>query len=620
MSDAILELDRVAVGFGREDGSLVRAVQDVSLSVRREETRGIVGESGSGKSVSLMATFGLLSANGRVLSGSARLAGRDLLTMSSRDRQQIRGRDVGFVFQNPIASLDPVMSIGDQLVEALQIHDTRMSRKSALDRSTELLAQVGITEPQRRLSQYPHEFSGGMAQRVMIAIALANRPQLLIADEPTTAVDATVQAQILALLRDLKTEVGGASILVSHDLGVIAENTDTLTVMYAGRVMESGDTALVLANPQHPYTMGLLSCRPTLHSDARLTPIPGQPPRLTGQASAGCPFHLRCPIGRDQDICRTTTPPLAPSGASLAACHFPGQPAFLPGGHIRHRPVASSLEEQPLLRLSDTGVDFPLGNVPFWRKKRILRAVDNVSIDVLPGEALGVVGESGSGKSTLARVMMRLVDPTRGKVVFDGRDITRLGRRQLGDFRDRVQMVFQDPFNSLDPRRTIGENAAEPLRLRGKSIEERRARVLEVFDEVGLEPAHYDRTVGEMSGGQLQRVGIARALVVNPQIVIMDEPVSALDVSVQAQILNLLSDLKERHGLSYVFISHDMAVVRYLCDRIAVMHHGKLVEVADTERLFTAPAEAYTRKLLSAVPEVGDAFANSEEVNGAIGT
>ena len=248
----------------------------------------------------------------------------------------------------------------------------------------------------------------------------------------------------------------------------------------------------------------------------------------------------------------------------------------------------------------------------------MLRAVDDVSVDVLPGEALGVVGESGSGKSTLARVMMRLVDPTRGKVVFNGNDITRLGRKQLVDFRDRVQMVFQDPFNSLDPRRTVGESAAEPLRLRGKSVEERRARVLEVFDEVGLEPAHYDRAVGEMSGGQLQRVGIARALVVKPQIVVMDEPVSALDVSVQAQILNLLSDLKERYGLAYVFISHDMAVVRYLCDRVAVMHHGKLVEVADTERLFTAPSEAYTRKLLSAVPEVGDAFAHFEESSGAI--
>ncbi len=619
MSDAILELDRVAVGFGGENG-VVRAVQDVSLTVRREETRGVVGESGSGKSVSLMAAFGLLSGNGKVLSGSARLGGRDLLAMSPRERQQIRGRDVGFVFQNPIASLDPVMSIGDQLVEALQIHDPKLPRKAALDRSAELLTQVGITEPRRRLSQYPHEFSGGMAQRVMIAIGLANRPQLLIADEPTTAVDATVQAQILALLRTLKTEVGGASVLVSHDLGVIAENTDTLTVMYAGRVMESGDTARVLANPQHPYTMGLLSCRPTLHSNAMLMPIPGQPPRLITGVSVGCPFQPRCPIGREEEICRTITPPLAPSGDSLAACHFPGRSAFLPSGQVRHRPAACSEEVQPLLRLSNIGVDFPLGNVPFWKKTHVLRAVDDLSIDVFPGEALGLVGESGSGKSTLARVMMRLIDPTRGKVVFDERDITQLDRRQLGDFRDRVQMVFQDPFNSLDPRRTVGESAAEPLRLRGVSVKDRRDRVLEVFEEVGLEASHYDRAVGEISGGQLQRVGIARALVVKPEIVVMDEPVSALDVSVQAQILNLLFELKERHGLSYVFISHDMAVVRYLCDRVAVMHHGKLVEIAETDRLFSAPSESYTRKLLSAVPEVGEAFAHSKELSGAIGT
>jgi peptide/nickel transport system ATP-binding protein len=599
----ILELDHLVVGFQTGERTAFRAVRDVSLSVRRGETLGIVGESGSGKSVSLMGAFGLLPGNAVRLGGTARFEGRDVAALPASERRALLGKDVAFVFQNPISSLDPVLSIGDQLIEALTIHDRRLSKAAARKRAAELLNHVGITEPERRLGQYPHEFSGGMCQRVMIAMALANRPQLLIADEPTTAVDATIQAQILKLMRELRAEVSGAVILVSHDLGVIAENTESLAVMYAGKVVESGPTAKVLADPRHPYTQGLLSCRPSIDGVTRLEPIPGQPPSIAVEAP-GCPFCPRCPVGRDKEICATTMPERAPSGASLAACHFAGTPAFGAAHRARHDDASGAAAGKKLFTLANIGVEFPVRGGQFWGKRRTTRAVDGVDIDLFAGEALGMVGESGSGKSTLARVMMRLVDATAGTVSFDGVDITSLGRRDLVDFRSRVQMVFQDPLNSLNPRLSAGENAAEPLRLRGVPADERRRRVIERFGEVGLEAGHYDRGVTEMSGGQLQRVGIARALAVDPDVLIMDEPVSALDVSVQAQILNLLIELKARRNLSYVFISHDMAVVRYLCDRVAVMNLGRIVEIGAADAIFERPSQDYTRKLLSAVPNV----------------
>lgn len=599
--DTIFELDRLSVGFG--GGSLV-AVRDVSFSVRRGETLGIVGESGSGKSVTLMGAFGLLPASGSILSGSARFAGREIGALSAHERRGILGREAGFVFQNAMSSLDPVMSIGAQIIEALRIHQRDLTRAQARDRAVELLGHVGIAEPEKRLRQYPHEFSGGMTQRVMIAMALANKPQVLIADEPTTAVDATIQAQILELLRSLRSEVSGAAILVSHDLGVIAENTDHVVVMYAGRIMETGPTDRILRHPQHPYTEGLLSCRPSLLGKMRLEPIPGQPPAITSKV-AGCPFEPRCPLGRGEEICRTKVPPLVQSADSRSACHFPGTRAFAKSSrlHTSQKLVATT---EPLLELSDICVDFPLRGGQIWKKKRFFRAVSDANLKVFPGEAIGIVGESGSGKSTLARVMMRLIDPTRGSIVFDGEDVTRYGRKALVSFRDRVQMVFQDPLNSLNPRLSAGANAAEPLRLRKMAERERRRVVIERFREVGLSETHYDRPITGMSGGQLQRVGIARALSLDPDVLVMDEPVSALDVSVQAQILNLLNDLKESRNLAYVFISHDMAVVRYLCDRVTVMHLGKVVETGDAARIFEAPEQEYTRKLLSAVPEVRD--------------
>lgn len=617
----IFELDRLAVGFRTGQRTAFRAVREVSLSVRRGETLGIVGESGSGKSAALMGAFGLLSENAVHLGGAARFDGRDIAALSGRARRALLGKEVAFVFQNPVSSLDPVLSIGDQLIEAITIHDRAIDKARARNRAAELLDHVGIAEPERRLMQYPHEFSGGMSQRAMIAIALANRPRLLIADEPTTAVDTTIQAQILKLLRKLRAEVSGAMILVSHDLGVIAENTESLAVMYAGKVVESGPTAAILANPQHPYTQGLLSCRPSIKRVARLAPIPGQPPSIALELP-GCPFQPRCPVGRDRDRCGSTMPELMPSGPGVTACHFAATPAFqrpnqfpgqISGQFPDQRPdtmrqgSAAVRSGTALFSLKNIGVEFPVRGGPFWQKQPVMRAVNGVDIKLFAGEALGVVGLSGSGKSTLARVMMRLIDSASGTVAFDGVDITRLGRKGLTAFRNRVQMVFQDPLNALNPRLSAGDNAAEPLRLRGIASPERRRRVIERFDEVGLAAGHYDRSVTEMSGGQLQRVGIARALSVDPDVLVMDEPVSALDVSVQAQILNLLTELKARRHLSYVFISHDMAVVRYLCDRVAVMHCGRLVETGSATMIFENPTQDYTRKLLSAVPEVRSA-------------
>jgi peptide/nickel transport system ATP-binding protein len=596
----IFELDELVIGFRVSARTAIAAVRGVSFAVRRGETLGIVGESGSGKSASLMGAFGLLPSGAVQLGGTVRLAGRDVGALSAEQRRRLLGKEVAFIFQNPVASLDPVLSIGDQLVEALRIHDLSLGRQAAWQRAVELLGHVGIETPEVRARQYPHEFSGGMCQRAVIAMALANRPQVLIADEPTTAVDATIQAQILKLLRDLRAEVSGAVVLVSHDLGVIAENTDHMVVMYAGRVMESGPTMAVLASPRHPYTQGLLACRPLLHQGGGVAPIPGNPPELVTDPP-GCAFRPRCPLGRNEEICAVQRPPLAASGDSLAACHFAGEAAFARNRAPVRRPGGGPRD--PLFRLRGITVEFPLRGSLFG-KRRTLRAVSAVSMDLHRGEALGVVGESGSGKSTLARVMMRLVDATSGALSFDGTDLTHLGRSRLHEFRKRVQMVFQDSFNSLNPRLTAGDNAAEPLRLRGIPPAQRRQRVLARFAEVGLEAAHYDRDIAELSGGQLQRVGIARALMLDPEVLVMDEPVSALDVSVQAQILNLLAELRSRRRLSYVFISHDMAVVRHLCDRVAVMNRGEVVELGDADTLFERPASDYTRKLLSAVPKV----------------
>ncbi|TDD94130.1 ABC transporter ATP-binding protein, partial [Jiangella asiatica] len=540
------------------------------------------------------------------------LDGVDLLALSEGQRRRVLGRDVAMIFQDPMSALDPVQRVGDQIAEALLVHDRGLSGRAARDRVHDLLALVGVADPVRRYGQYPHEFSGGMCQRVVIAMAIANRPKVLIADEPTTALDVSVQAQILDVLQVAARETGAGTVLITHDLGVVAETADRVCVMYGGRVVETGSVMDVFARPRHPYTRALLGSVPRLDvATERLVPIPGQPPDLTG-LPAGCAFEPRCPVGHGRVECRTVRPDLRPELAApgddgvgaASACHFPQETATAPAP----RPAASSAPPtadagESVLELRGVVKRFPVRAGVFARVSGWVHAVDGVSLELRRGATLGLVGESGCGKSTLASLLLRLQDPTGGEISVAGRDVVRAGRGELRRIRQQVQMVYQDPFASLNPRLSVGDNVAEPLRLAGGwSRERRRGRVLELFERVGLRPEHADRYPSQFSGGQRQRVAIARALALEPQLLILDEPVSALDVSVQAQVLNLLADLQADTKMAYVFVSHDLSVVRQVADDVAVMYLGVIVEHGPAERIYTNPRHPYTRALLASVP------------------
>lgn len=596
---------RVAFGSG-DDASV--AVAGVDYELRPGETLGVVGESGSGKSVTVMAALGLLPTTAHAtVTGQAMLDGRDLLSLSTSERRAVLGGDVAMVFQDPISSLNPVQRVGHQIVEMLRLHDPSLRAKAAHERAVELLRLVGVPRPDVRARQYPHEFSGGMSQRAMIAMAIANRPKVLIADEPTTAVDVSVQAQILEVIRVAAAETGAATVLISHDMGVIAEMADRVCVMYGGRVVETGPTQRVLRDPQHPYTRGLLACIPDLDApEGRLTPIAGQPP-TPKEIGAGCAFAARCPVRGGRDLCVHERPELRPTGAEgeRAACHFLSEAGeALPAGRptleiveVREGGRDAESERAPLLETA--------GLVKHFRVRgrgNVLKAVQGVDLTIRRGETLGLVGESGCGKSTTARLLMRLEEPTSGTIRFDGEDLGRATGSRLRSLRRRVSMVFQDPKDSLDPHLTVGDNVAEPLRLDGWTRADRGGRVRELFDQVGLRADHVDRKPSELSGGQRQRVAIARALALHPKLIVMDEPVSALDVSVQAQVLNLLDDLQQELGLAYLFVSHDLSVVRHVSDRVAVMYLGRIVETAPADRLFSAPRHPYTAALRASIP------------------
>jgi peptide/nickel transport system ATP-binding protein len=619
--EILLRVSHLSVAF-RSASGLVRAVDDISFDVRRGETLAIVGESGSGKSVTFMASLGLLAAdNLERVDGEVLFEGRDLLRMSAAERRRVLGGEIGMVFQDPMAALNPVQRVGAQIAEALRLHDGKLSAAAARKKAIELLELVGLPQPAVRANQYPHQFSGGMCQRAMIAMAIANRPKLLIADEPTTAVDVSVQAQLLDVLQVAQQETGAATVLITHDMGVVAQTADRMCVLYAGRIAETGAVAEVFGAPEHPYTAGLIDCIPQLSGPiGRLRPIPGSPPDLSA-VPPGCAFAPRCRVGAGHAECTSQRPPLSSgTGAGrLRACHFPlatsgtpsfistetisvGEPALGGEGTVGDGPQPAASERTALLKVDNLVKHYPVKG-GLGRSRQIVHAVDDVSFTVYEGETLGLVGESGCGKSTTARALLRLDEPTSGQVWFEGADIAAAGKADLRKIRQRMQMVFQHPRASLNPRLTAGDNVAEPLRIAGDwPRDKRRARVLELFERVGLRPEYATRLPADFSGGQQQRIAIARALALSPRLVILDEPVSALDVSVQAQVLNLLGELQADLGLTYVFVSHDLSVVRHISDRVAVMYLGKIVESGTRERVFTSARHPYTRALLSSVP------------------
>ena len=545
---------------------VVRAVDDVSFTLEAGETLGLVGESGCGKSMTGLSLMGLLPPGGALVGDSSVLLdGRELVGLPERELRRVRGNDIAMVFQDPMTSLDPTKTIGHQVAEPVLLH-RRCTRAEAAERAAEVLGLVGLPHPRERLKDYPHQLSGGMRQRVLIAMALANEPRVLIADEPTTALDVTIQAQILALLADLRSRLSMAMILITHDMGVTAGHTDRVNVMYAGRIAESTGTDRLFRGMRHPYTQSLLASVPRLDQDpARQLPtIPGRPPDLTAPPG-GCRFAERCRYATDR--CRAEEPELTGQDGHRYACWHPTGGPLPPGSTAavpRPADPPQPVPERPLLEARDLVREFPVrGNRLPGRGRRVVHALSGVSLELGPGETFGLVGESGCGKTTLGRLLVGLDRPDAGTVTLDGTDLGRLRGGELRRRRRDLQMMFQDPFSSLDPRMRVGSILREPLRIQGiGTARQQKARVAELLTEVGLPENGAELYPHEFSGGQRQRIGLARALALTPKLIVADEPVSALDVSVRAQVLNLMNRLQAAHGLSYVVISHDLAVVR----------------------------------------------------------
>jgi len=615
-AEPLLRVEDLRTHFATRRG-VVRAVEGVSLEVDRGEIVGVVGESGSGKTVLALSILRLPPPPGRIVAGRILFEGRDLLQMDEEGVRRVRGAELAMTFQDPMASLNPLTRINSQIEEAMTAHD-RLPRQEARARVVPLLHRVDIPGATERARAYPHQFSGGMRQRVMVAMGISNQPSLLIADEPTTALDVTTQAQVVRLLRELNHDLGMAILMITHNMALLAGLCQRVVVMYAGRVVEEGPVEQVFDRPQHPYTWALLRSvpRPDLPRQRRLVAIAGVPPSLAGVPPA-CTFHPRCPF-REQR-CVEEEPPLAEvEDGAKARCWVLVSNAVASGKVVTHEmvvghcgadapdtalPVAAPAPPNPdrdvILRVEDVVKHFP----PAGHRGGVIRAVDGVSLEVRRGETLGLIGESGCGKSTLARVITQLLPPTSGRVLFEGRDLAALRTRDLRDVRKRMQIIFQDPFSSLDPRMTVGEILAEPLENYGMGRRrERRARVGELLEVVGLGRSAAERYPHEFSGGQRQRVGIARALALNPSLVVCDEAVSALDVSIQAQILNLLKDLQEAFDLTYLFIAHDLGVIRHMADRVAVMYLGTIVELADARSVYGDPKHPYTKVLLQSIP------------------
>ncbi len=609
-ADVILSVRNLSIDVVRADG-FTRVVDDVSFDVRQHEVFGIVGESGSGKSLTVLAVLGLLSAPLRIASGSIKLRGQELTERGFEQMRKIRGKSMSIVFQDPMTSLNPVLRIGRQIEEAVRLHNPDLSKQQLKQRVLDLLSLVGIPNPERRYGQFPNEFSGGMRQRVVIAIAMANDPDLLIADEPTTALDVTIQAQVMAVLADIRKRTKAAMILITHDLGLVAETADRMAVMYGGRMMETSPAKLMFSAPAHPYTAGLIESLPRVDRRVvELYSIPGFVPDLS-KRPAGCVFHPRCTMSAGREICKTQQPLLRPVGEEQSsACHFPEEvaPWQAERERIANLPFEAtnadpSIGTELILRVKNLEKEFQVGSGMLWKSAR-MKALRGISFDLMRGKTLGLVGESGCGKSTLARVMLRLLEASGGNVYLNGQPFLTLSANRLREMRRHLQVVFQDPYSSLDPRMTVHEVIAEPLRIQGKYEP---SRIDELLKHVGLTPDAGTRRPPEFSGGQRQRIAIARALALNPDVLILDEAVSALDVSIQAQVINLLKSLQAELGLTYVFISHDLSVVRHISDEVAVMYLGRIVEHGPVVRVFEEPEHPYTQALLSAIPKRSNA-------------
>jgi len=560
---ALLNIENLTIDFG-STSERVRAVDQVSFQIDKGQSFGLVGESGSGKSVTALAIMQLLQKQAKIVSGKILFNDKNILESGFEEIRKLRGNNISMIFQEPMSSLNPVMRCGKQLAEIICLHQD-ISKIEAKKQAIELFKQVKLPRPEYIYRSYPHQISGGQKQRVIIAMAIANKPDLLIADEPTTALDVTVQKEIIQLLKELKDSFNMSLLFISHDLGVVSEIADDVAVMYKGRLVEQGKMKLIFTNPQHPYTKGLLACRP---------PVDERPDRLSTIDE-----FIQDNI---VDIKRT---------AQI-------------NKSVRRKRHKKLYEKEPLISVQNLEKKFVLKKPLFRKAREYVRAVNQVSLDVYPGETLGLVGESGCGKTTLGRSILRLIEPDSGKILFEEKDILKANHSAMKRARKQINIVFQDPYSSLNPRMSIGYAIMEPMQVHHlyKSKKERKQKVLELLEKVGLKKEHFHRYPHEFSGGQRQRIVIARALSLNPQFIICDEAVSALDVSVQAKVLNLLNDLKKEFGFSYIFISHDLSVVRYMSDRIMVMKDGKIIESGEADKIYYNPQTEYTKQLIQSIP------------------
>lgn len=577
----LLEVRNLCTEFKTEE-EIVKAVDGVSFTLHKGQTIGIVGESGSGKSVTSLSVMRLIqSPPGRISAGEMMFHSRskgviDLLKLNGKEMRSLRGNEIAMIFQEPMTSLNPVFTCGNQVMEAIMLHQ-KVDKKVAKEKTIDLFKLVELPRPESIFDTYPHQISGGQKQRVMIAMAMSCNPSILIADEPTTALDVTVQKTILDLMRDLQLKEEMGILFITHDLGVIAELADNVVVMYKGKIVEQGSVWDIFANPQHPYTKGLLACRPPLNKRLHWLPTVSD---FMQTDDAGAMTESSKSVAEVTDKLIITTKEREKRHLDLYA-------------------------QAPLLQIKNLKTYFPISKGLFGKATEFVKAVDDVSFDVYPGETLGLVGESGCGKTTLGRTILRLVEPTSGEIIYKGTNVIKLNSAEMRNIRKDVQIIFQDPYSSLNPRITIGEAIIEPMQVHGilENDKARKARVIELLERVNMNEAHYYRYPHEFSGGQRQRICIARALALQPQFIICDESVSALDVSVQAQVLNLLNELRDEFGFTYIFISHDLSVVKFMSDRMLVMNKGKIEEMGDSDQIYSNPQTEYTKKLIGAIPK-----------------